>query len=204
MDKKHYYHGSPRKFEKFSAEFCRSGSGNEQYGSGFYFTSNKTEAGRYAGDNGFIYEVELSPNKLITVPLHNDEEDLLNPPLSQKQIAGIITDAPDFRETLMNFGDVGSEGLRRVLDMAVSAYSRHSPLAAMNSLGTDFYRDQEDEVLKSIIKHTGIDGIHVPRDDGDEYIISMDPGNINIINIERSIKSVLEEENVERVTGVKP
>lgn len=57
------YHGSAIEFDEFSAEF--TGSGNDSYGSGFYFNTDKDTAAAYGG---YMKKVKLN----ITNPIKVD------------------------------------------------------------------------------------------------------------------------------------
>jgi len=188
MSKK-YYHGSPVKFDNFDASFCTSGSGGEQYGSGFYFTNSRDEASRYAGYDGFIYEVELKTDNLMTVPKHNEKKDNINPPLTNKQIKKMIQNAPEHEETLLNFGDIDYYGYDEVLQKAIGAYAELNPLYAINTLGSDFYDGNEEIVVKKIKDIIGIDGIFVNKKDGLKNIVMLDGDDIEIISVEKNIKN---------------
>lgn len=63
------YHGTPNtEFTVFDKE--RVGKGNDQYGAGFYFASNKTDASHYGSrviDSRFLLSYPIP----LTLPLHS-------------------------------------------------------------------------------------------------------------------------------------
>jgi len=188
MNTEKYFHGSPKKFDKFSAEFCGKTTGHEQYGSGFYFTTDRDEARGYAGENGYVFEVALSLSSTMIVPFSNSEEDKGNDPLTSKQIEDMIVHAPESRDSLWNYGDIDYVGYESVLNSAVKSYCGMNPLSAMNALGNDFYRDQEAEVLKNIKKFIGVDSILIEKNRGVKHIVVFDPVDISITSVSRNIE----------------
>ncbi len=62
-----WYHGSPHKISSWSTEFV--GQGDDQEGPGIYFTSSYEDAEGYSrkdSEDGFIYEVKLNFNKVLS------------------------------------------------------------------------------------------------------------------------------------------
>jgi len=182
-----YYHGSASEFDKFDLSFSRTGNGNEQYGAGIYLTSDKEEAGRYAGKNGYIYAIQVAGTiHIVEVPASYQEEDTINEPLSPETIRNIINDSPDKEEVLWNFGDVDYEGVENVLDIAVDSYTGFDILPCINMIGNDFYDKKNDLFLKSVQKHTKIDGFKIKKDENIEHLVIFSPDDISIVKREYS------------------
>lgn len=105
------FHGSGNIFDEFSySTLGRSGS---DHGWGFYFTDNKELIKSYAGEQGFIYDIDFHPSK----------------PISYKKLTLTTQDFTHFVEMadkktdgefLENWGDVQYEGRDVVLKRAVS------------------------------------------------------------------------------------
>ena len=144
-----YYHGTGTDFDSFSHKFA--GKGEDAHGAGFYFTNNPTTAGHYARTH--IMPVYLKIHK----PIDRDSDAAL----TEKQIHGIITRAPDLDSSLQNFGDVSHEGMRSVLKSAVDAYTDTPKFQAMNMLHNDFYRGHHEKFLDAFKTATGHDGVVV-------------------------------------------
>lgn len=150
------YHGTKSdRFHEFS--MSRLGEGNDQYGSGFYF-SNRREVSEGYGEN--VYEVYLS----IQNPINQKKR------LNRNQIKAIISKAPDLKDSLYNFGDVDYEGQPTVLNNAVNGYLNYGAhtLDTLNAMSNDFFRGREDKFLIAVNDVLGYDG----------HIIELTPDSI--------------------------
>jgi hypothetical protein len=171
-----WYHGTPVEFETFDPAFI--GRGNDELGSGFYFTDNFETAKNYAlkaGDD---------EDRVVVVA----EFDIANPlplegGLTNSQIEQIMRRSSEFDEVLMNFGDVDYEGEGKVVGFAVKTYAttiRADTLMGLNSLSNDFYQGREAEFLRAVHAVSGYDGLI--RAKGDEvHAVAWLPERIRII-----------------------
>lgn len=149
-----FYHGTAADISQFS--FDHVGKGNDQYGSGFYFTDSPSVAGGYTDHKG----EHQSPNVLkVHLRLENPIFPNDKKPLRRDHIKKLIMLAPDHKESLMNYGDVDYEGYNKVLNMAVDSYTQIPKFHAMNSMNNDFYRDHEGQFLKNFKQVTKHDGV---------------------------------------------
>jgi hypothetical protein len=58
------FHGSPFKFDKFDLNKAKEGTGINLFGKGVYLTDNPNVAKSYAGENGYVYKVDV-PDKNV-------------------------------------------------------------------------------------------------------------------------------------------
>ncbi len=163
------YHGSGTEIPEFKYEYTNQG--NDQLGSGFYFTDSKNEADNYqtrttvngaeeklgGTDNPTTHEVYLSIKK----PLDAEGREKL----SAKQIEKIIRDAPDLEDRLSDWGDVEDEGADKLIKEAAQAYATHTEpskgeaLRSLFKLARDFYPDDIKSFNESVRDATGYDGV---------------------------------------------
>ena len=68
------YHGSPSQFDKFDINF--SGQGNDQEGPGIYFTTDPDDASHYTEEEGKVFHVRLSFNKIVPIEGQINGEDI--------------------------------------------------------------------------------------------------------------------------------
>jgi hypothetical protein len=173
-----WYHGTPINFEHFSADYL--GVGNDQLGSGFYFTDNIDTARGYAGkdvDAGekqpSILRVELSIN--APIPLEGG--------LSKPQIAELLKNSPQFDEAISNFGDVGWSGEEKVLAEAVDIYwqlAEGDTLRALYSIANDFWQGHDAVFLQTAIDKTGYDGV-IRKSYEETHAVAWVPEQITIV-----------------------
>lgn len=98
-----------------------------------------------------IIPVHLSVQKPIRT---NDEK-----PFTRAHISKMITNAPDHKESLNNFGDISHEGYNKVLSGAIDSYSDIPKHHAAFALANDFYGKDHKTFLENLTKHTGHDGV---------------------------------------------
>jgi GNAT superfamily N-acetyltransferase/RNA:NAD 2'-phosphotransferase (TPT1/KptA family) len=158
------YHGTGADIKAFDYEF--TGQGNDQLGSGFYFTDSKETASGYTtrmqndqpkpgGEQANVMPVYLCLKK----PIHVVNGEAKEPDLTAAQIRKIIVVAPNLDDVLTNFGDVSFEGKANVLKAAVDSYTDAPLLRQLFTLATDFYRDDVKGFNEIVRKVTGYDGV---------------------------------------------
>lgn len=163
-----WYHGTPNEFEAFDDAWV--GKGTDQLGSGHYFTNRIETARGYAlrkpdgsaANDGHILTVRLDIRKPLPEQAH----------ISRRQIDQVLRAAPDFEETIQNFGDVGYYGITRIMRETVDVYEGMNSdpedvtLRMLFCLSNDFYRDHPSLFLEVFSKVTGYDGLY--REVGEE------------------------------------
>lgn len=168
-------------------DYAFSEQGNDQLGSGFYFTTSEPEARWYCHHrlNGLakpgghndptVHNVEIT----LTKPLPSSKQQLLK----RSDIERIIRSSPILVDQLNDFwGDVEHDGLDRLLNDAVDAYDHKEPtilLKALNSLSTDFFPGHPKAFFETVREVLGYDGV-VCKFDDHEHLVAWFPEQINI------------------------
>jgi hypothetical protein len=170
------YHGTNAPISEFLFEFTNKG--NDQLGSGFYFTDTPSEASGYAEDNaGNVMPVYLS----VQNPL--DEDQTGN--LTESQVRRFIKNAPKYKQRLTDWGDVQYEGERAVLDRAVNAYTRTPEdgplLKGLFQIANDFYGDDIQKFNEQVTKILKFDGVRSKKPYGATHIMGFQPNQIKSI-----------------------
>lgn len=173
-----WFHGTSVSFECFDSSFI--GFGNDELGSGFYFTNDWSTAVGYAGrsDDETAVPTILTVDLAITSPL---------PPhggVGAEQIRHIIKNAPDYVETLWNFGDVDYDGEEAVMRTAIATYKRiidANTLDGLNSLSNDFFSGHEALFLRVVSEQTGYDGL-IRRVGEQTHAVAWFPEQIRILS----------------------
>jgi ADP-Ribosyltransferase in polyvalent proteins len=101
------YHGSKELFEVF--DYSKIGTNGTMEGKGFYFTDSIGVASGY-GDNGYLYTVEFNGKKSL------DSE---KKTITRQQLKKYLLVLHEETDYLSNWGEVGYEGLEKVLNEAV-------------------------------------------------------------------------------------
>lgn len=202
MDKRIWYHGTGHDIKSFSHDFV--GKGNDQYGAGFYFTDKPETASGYAGDaekdlkKKGMDSSEVAPN-IIPVHLRLSKEVSHTKPLTRVQIGKMIKSAPDYKESLSNFGDIDYEGEHRVLNDAINSYKDSPAIDAMHMLHNDFYKNNPSEFLTNFTKHTGYDhAIHNVGDD-EKFAIVFHPSQIRSVHAKFDVKKMKNDDISESI-----
>lgn len=178
------YHGSGTIISEFSHEF--SGQGNEQLGSGFYFTTDETEAERYTlatikgkeklggTDNPSVVKVFLKIEK----PLKENTPDTA----TKKQIKQFISSSPIFEQVLGDFGDIEYDGRENIINDVVDNYyqSYETLLRLINTIGNDFFKGHEKELLEGANKIFKYDGVEHQHENGIKHYVAWFPTQIKL------------------------
>jgi len=170
---KRWYHGSSHNIRKFTTEFV--GTGNDQFGPGIYFTDNAEDATSYArklGDSGYLYEVQLNYNKLLSSKN--------NSKVRQEELKKLIWESENFEQKLIDF-DMDAEspknGLKQFLG---SAKNEASALDMMTSVAVNFYQNDMINYVSNL-SALGYDACIVPRGFAN-FCIVYNPKIIEIVN----------------------
>ncbi len=176
------YHGSGIAIDKFSYEFTNIG--NDQNGSGFYFTTDITEAAGYTSatlngqpkpggqDNPTIHRVNLHLKNSLNVETCRD--------LTAKEVRAIISKSPCLEDCLWDWGDINHYGVQSVLDKAVNAYVPPAVAAgepvklikSFHSLSNDFFPGETEAFNRAIEEVLGYDSVveHYPKVGTSHYV----------------------------------
>jgi len=163
---KEVFHESPDKFTAFDESHL--GEGNDQYGSGHYFTNVEKQAKGY-GEN--VTSAFLS--------IQNPMDYLSKEKVTKAQIQKLIELSPD-QDALWNFGDISYEGRDKVLANAVSLYGERTyTIQNLNEISNDFYQDLSADFLKNVKEVLGYDGVVVDFEDMENtFYVAFDGGQI--------------------------
>lgn len=188
-----WYHGTGHDIKSFSHEFV--GKGNDALGSGFYFTENPHVASGYAGGAEHDLQKKEMDNSNVApnvLPVHLKLTKAVShtKPLTRVQIGKIIKSAPNYKDSLYNFGDIDYEGEHRVLNDAVNSYKDLPSDRAMNYLHNDFYQGHAGEFLTNFVKHTGYDHIMNDNAEGDRTVVVFHPSQIRSVHARFDVKKM--------------
>lgn len=188
------YHGSGTKIEKF--DFSFTGKGNDQQGSGFYFTTSNQEARGYSLERraddqhnpkpgGEDRPSVLGAYLSIKKPLEAKKIGNITP----AQVRAIIMKAPDLEDRLLDHGDVESEGRSAVLARATLAYAgnRVDIQRQLFMIDNDFFRGDVKAFNEAVMAVLGYDGVHAKFDNQDHWVAWF-PEQIMIVHHEDTHK----------------
>ena len=153
------YHGTTKYFENFDNNYI--GVGNDESGSGFYFTNNIETANNY-GEH--LKKVFLNIKNPI---LDNSKEP------SFEEIKNLIIKAPKYKKTLEDFTDFKdpSFDLNKTIDDTAKSYLNMDLLYTLNVISNDFYDKQEHKFLKNVTKFLGYDGVIITKGEEKHYVV---------------------------------
>lgn len=173
------YHGSQFLFEEFNGDFIGKNANSE--GKGFYFTDDKRIAEGYAGKDGFVYEVLFNGKK----PLSSDTITI-----TKSQLRTFLRAIHEEYDYLNDWGDVESDGIERVLSVAVEGELNGSDSDVDVIAGICNLVGDNGGVLDVLYHTLGFDSIIVTaawgRQDFEQTLyIALVTDIIEIVNIER-------------------
>jgi len=181
------YHGSGTAIEEFKYEFTNQGA--DQLGSGFYFTTDITEAEGYTGktestkgsklggsDNPTVHPVYLCIKK----PL--DADKIGN--VKYDKINFFIKRSPELADALSNYGDVEWEGKEKVIRAATEIHviENDNIVKGLFSLANDFYSDHPKEFNWKIYQALGYDGVFKKHPNGRTHWVAFFPFQIKHVD----------------------
>jgi hypothetical protein len=163
------YHGSGVAIDEFKYEF--TGIGNDQNGSGFYFTTDINEAAAYTSaslngmpkpggqNNPTIHHVRLRLKNPLDIETKQD--------LTTKELRAIITKSPCLDDCLCDWGDIEYEGMPKVLTRAIDTYAScqggpEGPVVlikTLHKLGNDFFPGETEAFNQAIESVLGYDSV---------------------------------------------
>lgn len=188
--KKQWYHGSGTRITEFSEAFL--GLGNEQHGSGFYFTNDRSEAHGYATHrlDGLEKPGGEDNPSIMTVKIETPDHQLIkgDEVITAIEIRKIIwagldrsNDKESYLASLGNFADIEYEGLQSAVDNAVEAYDLEEILPVLYSISNDLFRHEEGLFLRIASEVTGYRGVLAENANGTAHVIAWLPEDINIV-----------------------
>lgn len=174
-DNKRWFHGTPCTFDEFDAAYI--GKGNDQLGSGFYFTNEESTARGYAGTeaDACLIVAELAIEKPLPV----------DAVFSRNQIEALLRACPDFEMGMTNWGEIGFEKEATVVGRAVSTYATlnegcNDAVEVLNAISNDLWGGMEADFLRAVRDITGYDGLY--RQSGTEtHAVVWFPQQVRVI-----------------------
>ena len=206
------YHGSGTKIDAFDENY--TGLGNDQYGSGFYFTSDYetalgyTEATRRGVDGKEIGKLggEDSPNVIeayinVTKPFiidGNEYPNLSGIKFSTEQARAIIEKFPSissltidenplwsFYEELWSLDELTHEVLKPYAERFVNDYYSQPSLDDLDAL----FKDYPNELRRAVYDTTENDGVIINFEDGSRHVVAWFPEQIKSTSNLEPVKS---------------
>jgi hypothetical protein len=181
-----FYHGGPCRIDRFSYEF--TGKGDDRFGSGFYFITNRLEANRYCyrADSERRFKVEGDQPTLhkVKISMKNPMLDTTIRGLTELEVGAIIMRSPIFIERLADYGEIEFEGLDTVIGYATSAMANDDkePLInTLNVLSSDFFGEHIEAFNTAVKKVLGYDGLLAKAAGKDWFAIAWFPEQIEIV-----------------------
>lgn len=174
------YHGTGSDIKAFSNDFL--GLGNDQAGSGFYFSSSPSEASGYANSTVLNHDRPGKTDKLPgkgspnVMPVHLSIKKPLSATefgnITADQVKKIISKSPNLDEALTNWGDVEHEGKANVLKTAIENYVVKDGLIlnGLHPIANDFFAGDAAAFNKAVRDVLGYDGVVVDGGDVKHYI----------------------------------
>lgn len=185
------YHGtgSSEKLTDFKPEL--TGKGNDQLGSGFYFTSDPKQASEYAStkdmsgkekiggnDSPAVLKTYLSIENPIIV--NGDNLSDANVKITPNQAFNIINKSADTHNIenspINNFIDIGSSN--KITNQQIREVAKHYTGSSLISLENDFFRNNPNDFRKALNEVLGYDGIVKNFKDGTKHWVAWFPEQI--------------------------
>ena len=171
-----FYHGTTHKIANFSNEFVGGKEANDQEGPGIYFTSSWNNARSYGP---YVYTVKLKESQAISTELGS---------APAKQIEWLIKNAPNWEDTVQNFDENVSVGLRKAVK-SILEYE-DTPHKQFQQVWVDFYRYRPVDYVKNMVK-LGYDIVYIKNLEsmiaGEKNIthaIVLNPAIIQVVEVE--------------------
>ena len=182
------YHGTGTSIEEFLPEF--TGQGNDQYGSGFYFTTDRETAEGYTTrtlndqskpggmDNPNVIPAYLNIRNPLVVEAR-DTPNLYQIEVPASQAAKIIGKMPDIMDPENSilgdfFDDYWESGPKRSM---INRLAREYDWT-LGTLATDIFRDHPTEYRQAVRDVLGYDGVQVNFPSGEKHFIAWFPNQI--------------------------
>lgn len=181
------YHGSNTRIDTFDPSF--TGKGNDSYGSGFYFNTNKETSSSYGQH---LMKVNLNIKNPIVVDGRKDMS-LNHVQIPLKAVKHMMRSVPNIynqpdNDDMNPLGDYCEEywekdshtkkELENMMDKVASQYYSDASFTEVENL---FNREGASAFRKSLKEATGWDGVEVKFSDTESHWIAWEPEQIRII-----------------------
>jgi hypothetical protein len=149
-----FYHGSPKKFEKFSDEFVGGEDATDQEGPGIYFTTSAEEARSYGE---FIYEVRIDAQRFLDDETSSDS-------VNVDELYQLVKMADEWEMNAQDWAEDPDTGAMEASYSAIEYNDNEKDCFLQMWIG--FYRYDEVNFVRNMVK-LGYDGILINRINGD-------------------------------------
>lgn len=185
------YHGTGTEIAAFDPSL--TGQGNDQYGSGFYFTTSMEQAKHYEtatlpGSDQPKLGGSAKPNTVAAylaianpIRMSPDQETFRDVEVTPDQSASIIAKAPDIldadRSPLVDWVDNnGRPFTQRHIREVAQSYDN------LLTLENDFFRGAATAFREAVHEVTGFDGVEKTFSDGSKHYVAWFPEQIKSVN----------------------
>ncbi len=174
------YHGTTRFIDEFNLNFLNGGE--HQDGIGIYFTLKKQHTEYYSGVNGNVYEVELSPQKIL------NQKDIIKNDL----IFNLIKHSPYLEEIFNDFVDITQKGMtkERAIKEVRSFYQNMEAKTFLKTFSNDIYKDKYKEFVENLNKFGNYDLMTINFNEVKNIVVF----NPKIIKIKKNLNLKAEKE----------
>lgn len=173
------YHGTDTDFWTFDKG--RLGSGNDQYGAGFYFASEKASAASYGNR---VVEAYLDIKNPYEFSVNDETPNLIalgrSQPLTEEQTYEVLKRIPniyDDEDSILGdyYEEYWENGAQdwMIRDLAANEFNRN-----IGELDAGLFRDFPNELHEALRDVTGHDGILLKFKDGSEFYVPWFPNQI--------------------------
>lgn len=170
-----WYHGTKTDFPKFDMKYIITEESIAQEGPGFYLTSDKNDAEKYALPNGFIKTVHLEKGSKAS--LRNEKT-----PFREVFMASLVNNMPNKEDVLSNWDENPDKALR---DLKKSIMDTSDTLHEMIlNVWSDCYMGNEIELVNRL-KRGGIYGFVLNKQNGVKHLIAYNPDILKIVETEK-------------------
>ena len=159
-----WYHGRTYAAQNF--DLSKIGNGFDQEGPGFYFSSDKTDAGSYAHPGGQVATLKLAPRKVVSLTAKPKRPEVLR----------LMQASPDYASHLENW----DENPKKAEQIALQSMLDQGPQKdVFIQVWYDFFR-YDSQVWAQTMVALGYDGVLLQKNDGVEHFIAYDPNIIQV------------------------
>lgn len=171
------YHGTDADIDEFKPEF--TGKGNDQYGSGYYFTTRAENAQRYAsGEKANIIPAYLNIRRPLVLE-GRDTPNLYQVDVTAKQATQILLKHPDIlSEDDSILGDFYEEYWETGPSEELVRRLAHEYSWTLGSLETDVFRDRPEAFHTAVRSVLSYDGVQINFPDGSKHYVAWFPNQI--------------------------
>lgn len=164
-----FYHGSTTDIKTFVDDFV--GKGNDQYGPGIYFSSNRDDTLAYTGDNGYVYKCKLDTSKQLSS----------KSPYNQKICLDMMVASPDeYAYTDWDESLDKNKAAKNALKTYIDSYGKDMYEILMQ-IWYDWYRDYPKDFVRHLVKNNFDCTLH-DSNTGSTFVVVYNPAIISFID----------------------